>query len=348
MLSELISFLSTVPTGKEVVTILLIVILAALISITVKIVFTILSLLAQKTKTTLDDDIIKQTKHSFYHLAIITAAYLSIFINYGNAKIQNITIFDLYIIGVLIVGATYINRIIDVLLVWYAKWISPTKHTRKEIFPFIRNVVKVLFYVAFAILILSKLGIEVAPLVAGLGIAGLAVALALQDTLSNFFAGVHILADKPVREGDCIRLENGMEGTVAAIGWRTTRIRTATKNDIIIPNAKLAQSIIVNYHTTNAEIGVIGEIGVSYKEDIEKVQQVILETIRAVQKKNTKIVQHVEPWVRFEKLGDRALLFKYGYTVENFDAQTSVLGEINKELFHAIKKNKIEIPYQVD
>jgi small-conductance mechanosensitive channel len=79
-----------------------------------------------------------------------------------------------------------------------------------------------------------------------LGIGGLAAALALQDTLSNLFGGFHLLADQPVRIGDLIRLENGMEGVVEDIGWRSTRIRSLSKDLIVVPNAKLAQSILTN------------------------------------------------------------------------------------------------------
>ena len=96
------------------------------------------------------------------------------------------------------------------------------------------------------LVLLGHLGITITPILTALGIGGLAVALALQDTLSNLFAGFHLLADRPVSVGDVVRLENGMEGVVEDIGWRSTRIRQPGEDLIIVPNAKLAQGILTN------------------------------------------------------------------------------------------------------
>src|SRR3972149_4116414 len=97
------------------------------------------------------------------------------------------------------------------------------------------------------LLVLSTLGVAISPLLAALGVGGIAVGLALQDTLSNLFAGVHILMEKPLRVGGYVKLESGQEGYVTDVGWRTTRIRMLPNNMIIVPHAKLAQSIVTNY-----------------------------------------------------------------------------------------------------
>jgi small-conductance mechanosensitive channel len=86
-------------------------------------------------------------------------------------------------------------------------------------------VVKAVIYVIGALIILNFMGISIAPLITALGAGGLAMALALQDTLSNLFAGIHIMAEQAIRAGDFIRLETGQEGHVEDISWRTTRIR---------------------------------------------------------------------------------------------------------------------------
>ncbi|MCC6347545.1 MAG: mechanosensitive ion channel, partial [Nitrospirales bacterium] len=97
------------------------------------------------------------------------------------------------------------------------------------------------------LIILSFLGISIAPLITALGIGGLAVALALKDTLSNLFAGLHILMERSLRIGDFVRLDAGQEGYIEDITWRTTRIRTLANNMVVIPNDKLAQSVVTNY-----------------------------------------------------------------------------------------------------
>ena len=113
-------------------------------------------------------------------------------------------------------------------------------------------VIRTVVIVIGSLVMLGHLGITITPILTALGIGGLAVALALQDTLSNFFAGFHLLADRPVSVGDTVRLENGMEGIVQDIGWRSTRIRQADEDLIIVPNAKLAQSILTNRYSKRA------------------------------------------------------------------------------------------------
>jgi small-conductance mechanosensitive channel len=109
-----------------------------------------------------------------------------------------------------------------------------------------QTVIRACVVVVGTLVLLGHAGIAITPLVTALGIGGLAAALALQDTLSNLFGGFHLLADQPVSVGDLIRLENGMEGVVEDIGWRSTRIRSLSKDLIVVPNAKLAQSILTN------------------------------------------------------------------------------------------------------
>src|SRR5205823_797479 len=93
----------------------------------------------------------------------------------------------------------------------------------------------------------------ITPLLTALGIGGLAVSLALQDTLSNFFAGIYVLLDKPIRIGDTVKLESGHEGTMLAIGWRTTRLRNTSGEIIVVPNNKVVQSVLLN---TSSIIGM--------------------------------------------------------------------------------------------
>lgn len=349
ILFEITDFFTTLSVGQELSCLMLFLAAAIFFLIVVKAGFAVLTFLAKKTKTDFDDALIASTKMLFYYAAVFTAFYLSLDFSYPGTEIAGIKLFDIYIIGILMIISVGINSIIDVVLVWYGKSISPDKRKIKieEVYPFVRNVVKVLVYVAFAIIILGRLGIEIAPLVAGLGIAGLAVALALQETLSNFFAGIHILADKPFREGDFIGIEGGLIGTVSSIGWRSTKIVEPRMTTIIIPNAKLAQSTIINYATPSPQMGVLDEVGVDYNNDIDKVAKLIFDVLKKVQKNNPRMVKDAEPWVRFDKFGDWALIFKYGYMVTSWMDQWDVRREVNRELFYAFKKHKIGIPFPV-
>lgn len=137
--------------------------------------------------------------------------------------------------------------------------------------PMVKRMASIVIIVMGALIILDQLGIAIAPLVAGLGIGGLAVALALQGTLTNFFAGVNVLTDGSIRIGDFVELEDGTRGEVDQIGWRTTRIRVPANNMVIIPNSKLAESIATNYSLPTDEISVYLEIGVAYSSDLDHV-----------------------------------------------------------------------------
>src|SRR5262245_18492939 len=110
-----------------------------------------------------------------------------------------------------------------------------------------QSVARGVVYITGLLVLLSALGIQIAPILTALGVGGLAVALALQDTLSNLFAGVHLLADKPIRVGDYVKVADNVEGHVVDIGWRSTRVRMLQNVVVTIPNKRVAESIITNY-----------------------------------------------------------------------------------------------------
>ena len=255
---------------------------------------------------------------------------------------------DLYIILMLGIAGFVVSSLADALLVWYGLEIRVAKKGVKEeeIYPFVRNIVKLGIITVFLVFILQRLGFDTTAIITGLGVGGLAVALALQDTLANFFAGVHILVDKPFRRRDYIKLESGVEGIVKKIGWRTTRITTLGKDEIVVPNSKLASSIVVNHSTPMDKRGVLYTVGVDYKEDVDKVEKIITEVLEKVAKKN-ELVDGDSVWVRFDSFGEYTLNFKFGYLVRGYINQWKVLKDVNRELFYTFKKKKINIPFPV-
>src|SRR5205814_7793895 len=110
------------------------------------------------------------------------------------------------------------------------------------------------------LILLDVLGVKITPLLTALGVGGLAVALALQDTLSNLFAGVHLLADRPIRVGDYVKIAENIEGHVVDVGWRSTRVRTLGNNVMIVPNKRVAESVIVNYDMPERPMSTQGAV----------------------------------------------------------------------------------------
>lgn len=196
------------------------------------------------------------------------------------------------------------------------------------------------------LVILSVLGISIAPLLTALGVGGLAVALALQDTLANLFAGIHILVEKSVRVGDFIKLESGQEGYVDDITWRTTRIRMLPNNMVIIPNNKLSQSIVTNYNLPEKNMSVTIQVGVSYSSDPDRVEKILSEEAKKALGEIPGLLGDPGPFVRFNPgFGDSSLDFTLTCQVREFTDQYLVQHELRKRIFSRFNKEGIEIPF---
>lgn len=208
------------------------------------------------------------------------------------------------------------------------------------------NVVRLLIILIGVFIILQNLGISITPLVTALGIGGLAVALALQDTLSNLFAGFHIIASKQVRPGDYVKLDTGDEGYVTDVNWRNTVITPLPANNIIIiPNSKFASAIITNYNLPEKKIWVPVQVGVSYNSDLEKVEKVTLEVAKETVKEVAGGVLDFEPLIRYHTFGDSGILFTVRMLVNEFSSQFPVKHEFIKRLHRRYKEEGIEIPF---
>jgi small-conductance mechanosensitive channel len=208
------------------------------------------------------------------------------------------------------------------------------------------TIIKVAIWVVGGLVLLSGLGVSIAPILTALGVGGLAVALALQDTLSNFFAGIHLLIEKPVRVGDFVKLDSGQEGYVVDIGWRTTRIRMLPNNMVIIPNNKLTQSILTNYYLPEQRMAVLIPIGTSYDSDPEHVERVVLEEAQKAMGQVSGLLAEPAPFVRFiPGFGASSLDFTLICQVREFTDQYLVQHELRKRIFKRFKEEGIEIPF---
>jgi small-conductance mechanosensitive channel len=207
-------------------------------------------------------------------------------------------------------------------------------------------IIKIVIWLTGGLVLLSGLGVSIAPILTALGVGGLAVALALQDTLSNFFAGIHLLIEKPVRVGDFVRLETGQEGYVADIGWRTTRIRMLPNNMVIIPNNKLTQSILTNYSLPEPRMAVSIPFGVSYDANPELVERVVLEEAKKAVGQVPGLLADPAPAIRLiPGFGESSLNFTLGVHVREFEDQFPVQHELRKRLLKRFQEEKIQIPF---
>jgi len=211
-----------------------------------------------------------------------------------------------------------------------------------------RGLVKVVVITTGILVLLDTLGISITPLLTALGVGGLAVALALQDTLGNMFAGVHILMEKSIRVGDFIRLETGQEGCVADIGWRTTRVRMAPNNVVIIPNSKLAQSVVTNYDLPGKPMAIQLPVRVSYASDPDQVERVLIDEAARAAKEVRGMLPDPAPAVQFiPGFGESSMDFTLTCQVDQYESQGPVLHELRKRIFKRFKREGIEIPFPI-
>ncbi len=185
-----------------------------------------------------------------------------------------------------------------------------------------------------------------ARVLATLGVGSIAVAPALQPSLSNFFAGLHLLVDRPLVPGDYITLDSGEEGTVVHVGWRSTKIRKLQNNMVIVPNDKLAGSVITNYFQPDRPMSLLIPVSVSYDCDARHVEDVLIRVASASTKDIEGLLAEPEPFVRFiPGFGESSLDFTLIVRVREFVDQYLVQHELRHRILESFRKENIEIPY---
>jgi len=209
-------------------------------------------------------------------------------------------------------------------------------------------VVRGIVYIIGCLVLLGALGIQITPILTALGVGGLAVALALQDTLSNLFAGVHLLADKPIRVGDYVRVADGVEGHVVDIGWRSTRVRMLQNMVVTIPNKRVAESTITNYDLPESRLIVPIRVSVDYGTDPDLVQRVLLEESAQASGDVPGLLAEPAPTVRLiPGFGEYSLDFTLACHVKSFTDQFLVQHELRRRILRRLGAEGIRIPIQV-
>lgn len=209
------------------------------------------------------------------------------------------------------------------------------------------NIAKVMVYAVAILLVVQNFGIQVYPLLTTLGLGGLAVALALQPTLSNLFSGLQIIAAGKINIGDFIELENGKRGVVTDISWRSTSITTGLNNVIVIPNSKIADSVIENFYLESKEVLFFVQVGVAYDSDLEKVERVANEVATSVLDKSELGAPDFEPFVRFHQFGESSIDLRVFMRVREFGHQFEATSLFIKALQKRFAQEGINIPYPI-
>jgi len=210
-----------------------------------------------------------------------------------------------------------------------------------------RNIAWSLVAVLGLLVVLNGLGLSITPMLTALGVGGLAVALALQEPLANFFAGLFITLAGQIRVGDYVKLDSGQEGYVADFSWRSTRLRMLANNVIVVPNAKLAQSIVVNHHLPSRDLAVLIDLGVDYASDLRHVERVAVEVGREVMREVEGGVPEFEPFIRYHTFAESSIDFTVILRAKEFVDQYLIKHEFVKRLHTRFTHERIVIPFPV-
>ncbi|WP_288571061.1 mechanosensitive ion channel family protein [uncultured Mitsuokella sp.] len=209
----------------------------------------------------------------------------------------------------------------------------------------LNTILNVVIYAMGVLVVLQYYGISIAPILTAMGVGGMAVALALQETLANIFSGLHLILSKQLRLDDYIKLSTGEEGRVTDITWRfTTIVPAGGGNMIVIPNQKIASSNITNYSMPRKDIVISIPVGVAYDSDLDKVERVTLDVAKEVMAQIDKDVK-MEPAVRFHTFGESSIDFNVVLHSSYFEHQFLLKHEFIKALTRRYREEGIEIPY---
>lgn len=210
-----------------------------------------------------------------------------------------------------------------------------------------QGIVRALVIGLGLLILLDSFGVSITPVLASLGIGSLAVALALQPTLENFFSGIQLVVDKPIKLGQFIKLDSGEKGYVEKIGWRSTWVRQLGNNVVVIPNKMLVNSKVLNYCYPQEEIAVLVQVGVHYDSDLKEVERVTIEVGEEVMREVKGGMPEFKPFIRYHTFNDFSIDFKIILRAKKFVDNYLVKHEFIKRLHERYKKEGIIIPYPI-
>ena len=295
-----------------------------------------------KTQTDVDDKFVKKISRPISTLILLLGVMFAV---RELALKEDITmVFDRVLYSLIILSVAYIiYHFIDIVLIVALKkgLRGGNKAVRDSLLSLSQSVLKVVLVVLALLYVLDTWGIQIGPFLAGLGIAGIAIAFALQESLSNIFGGVSIILDQSVKVGDLVYLDADTKGKIAHIGLRSTKINTFDNELIIVPNSLLANSKIQNIGEPEPKTRTVIPFGVAYGADIENVKKIVMKEIKSVK----HFINDPEPVVRFLEMADSSLNFKAYFYVESFENRAGAIDEANTKIYNALNKAGIEIPF---
>jgi small-conductance mechanosensitive channel len=298
--------------------------------------------LTRRTQTTLDDRLLGILRRPVFITVVLVGLYVAVGrLGLDPEGIGLTTRRIIVTLGILMwTGAGF--RVCHVVLEGLSLVADKVRWIEARTLPLLDNIAKVLVVGLAVYLFLVTWKLDVAPWLASAGIVGIALGFAAKDTLANLFGGVFILADAPFKLGDYVVLESGERGEVIRIGLRSSRILTRDDVEITIPNAVIANTMVINESGgPHEKYRVTVNVGVAYGSDVDEVERVLLEASCEVK----AITNDPAPRVRFTSFGDSSLDFRLLCWVDKPVQRGLALHELNGAVYKALDRAGIEIPF---
>ncbi|WP_321507981.1 mechanosensitive ion channel family protein [uncultured Methanoregula sp.] len=246
----------------------------------------------------------------------------------------------------IIISAWIISSFLHDILTTYGRVLAGKSETDLDdrLIDLLELVVKYVVWFAAVMAILKVFNIDITPFLAGAGIAGIAVALAAQDFISNFFGGAIITVDKPFKVGDRIKVDN-YYGDVLSVGTRSTRIKTLDYQVVTIPNNKITTNVITNYSEPDEKLRITIPVSVAYGTDIDTVKKILLDIAQNVIRNTDYLLDDPAPKVFFLEFADSSLKFVLYVWARKYNLPDEIKDSINSLIAERFAEEGIEIPF---
>ncbi len=286
------------------------------------------------------DDVLVESLHGYiivwFFLIGLAVVFKFVAVRPEVLKILQRAIGVIGIFSAVLFGVRFSKKAIHV-------YVEQVADIRTSIF---KNFAVTMIYILGFLILLDYVGVSITALVTALGVGGVAVALAMQDTLSNLFSGLSILMTKTIRPGDFVQVDGDriQEGYITDITWRNTTIRGLDNNMIIIPNSKLGQAIVTNVHLPAKETALVFPVTVGYDNNLKAVEGMAIEVAREVLADGPCGVPGAEPYIRYNAFTETGVRFNVILRIREFTDQYPVKHGFFLRLHERFRKEGVSFP----
>ncbi|MBI4889849.1 MAG: mechanosensitive ion channel family protein [Acidobacteria bacterium] len=301
---------------------------------------------AQQTETVVDDDIVFSLRGPARLWVILGGLIVAVrtLDERDIPKSVSVILADIMAILFLISVTMVASRVTIIFL----RHKMATSGGSQRITTLTTTMIRILWAIPGFLVVLRLFEVSLAPALTALGVGGLAVSLALKDTLANVFSGFYISMAGNIHKGDYIKLDSGQEGFVEDVKWRITSLRTLQNNLVVIPNSKLSEALVTNYSYPDKRMALPIQIGVEYGSDLLKVEAALLSVAQASAGQVEGLLADPPPVVRFNPgFGDSSLNLTLVVQIAEFPQQFAVMDELRRRILLRFREEGIGIPFPV-